>query len=322
VKDWFACLIQLDEPAKGQDGLAALVQSINSDPAWRSWWSHSGFKYLRVHPAPVMAPMDRPVVAEHRKQFILAQPSPELARLVFAGAGDDGSPVPAAAVDRAIRDTVLIGLDNAGKILGLGPGPGRQDAYKRLPPPHPQSLDDLQHHGPHGPHSHHDHADDWVFAHSAEYSRSSPPADGPHRDNQDEDEQRLLPAHPGFASHFRHRIYDADDYRNDDTMPFGTDEGADTVADWNDRADELRADTTLRDMLGTSADGFAEGRTRDDDDEVIAVGFCLLRFTGRIDAEGRRWMTSALRRQVDRQAGKEYRRMLRDLDNLPADPVP
>jgi len=41
--------------------------------------------------------------------------------------------------------------------------------------------------------------------------------------------EALPPSHPLFASHFTKRLYDAEDFRNDDVAPFGTDEGWDAV---------------------------------------------------------------------------------------------
>lgn len=80
--------------------------------------------------------------------------------------------------------------------------------------------------------------------------------------------------------------------------PFGTDDGFDEVHDWAERIDDLRRHPTLRHMLGTHAGkqiGAQEaGDLDDDDDIVIALGFTLLRFTGQIDTEGRRWLRNAL----------------------------
>lgn len=132
----------------------------------------------------------------------------------------------------------------------------------------------------------------------------------------------LPPAHPRFLAHFTHRLYDADDYTNDDVPPFGNDEGSDEVHDWAERTDELRDHPTLRHMLGDEADAMIADLERtpqtDVDDIVIGQGFTLLRFTGQIDPEGRRWLVDALRRQ---KAGgwdgtEAYTQMLRDLGSF------
>ena len=72
--------------------------------------------------------------------------------------------------------------------------------------------------------------------------------------SDDEDFERLPPAHPRFAAHFTHRVYDPDDYENDELPPFGSDEGSDEIHDWAERLDELRQNPTLRYMLGDDAD--------------------------------------------------------------------
>lgn len=63
----------------------------------------------------------------------------------------------------------------------------------------------------------------------------------------------LGPKHPSFAAHFRDGIYDdpADDF-----APFGNDEGADLLADWADRADELDSGSTLAQI---APDWFEDG---------------------------------------------------------------
>ncbi|GEO28527.1 hypothetical protein [Terrabacter aerolatus] len=109
------------------------------------------------------------------------------------------------------------------------------------------------------------------------------------------------PADDAFTDHFTSPVYDdpAGEF-----APFGTDEGADLLAEWAARRDELEATTTVRDLL---ADGFDEPSDVDgmfaglDDEDgvdaatiVVAAGFTLLRLTGQIDDEGRAMVLRAL----------------------------
>lgn len=109
------------------------------------------------------------------------------------------------------------------------------------------------------------------------------------------------PAHDAFTDHFSSPIYDdpAGEF-----APFGTDEGADLLADWAARSDELGPTSTVRDLL---ADGFddpsdVDGMLAELDDEdgvdtattVVGAGFTLLRLTGQIDDEGRAAVLRAL----------------------------
>jgi hypothetical protein len=55
----------------------------------------------------------------------------------------------------------------------------------------------------------------------------------------------------------------------------------------------------------------------DVDDFIIGTGFTLLRFTGRIDPEGRNWLLGALERQDSRMPSAEYGTMLADLRAFP-----
>ena len=296
MASWFRSF-ESDE-ADGLEEFEAFVRSIDTDPSWRGWWSRSAFKQLEIRPTPVEAPADRPLVIEHPKRFVLAQPAGGLVEPDPAGRA---GATEAELFTRWAQDAVLVGLDNVGKILGLGPGPGREQAYRSAPDPQPQSTADLR--PTMGP-----------------LAQMGHPVDGDSADEfrigDDAEVERLRAAHPRFVASFRHRIYDTDDYRNDDRMPFGTDEGADTVAEWNDRTDELTAETPLSQLLGGSGDDFSTDSNPDDDDMLIAAGFSLLRFTGRIDAEGGRWVMAALKRQKSRDAGSEYRRMLKDLENF------
>lgn len=57
------------------------------------------------------------------------------------------------------------------------------------------------------------------------------------------------PAHEKFATHFTDPIYDdpAEEF-----APFGSDEGADILAEWAERVDDLGTDSTVRDILRDS----------------------------------------------------------------------
>ena len=109
------------------------------------------------------------------------------------------------------------------------------------------------------------------------------------------------PADDAFTDHFTSPIYDdpAGEF-----APFGNDEGADLLADWAARADELGPTSTVRQLL---EDGFDDPADVDamleelEDEEgadaafvAVGAGFTLLRLTGQIDDEGRRIVLRAL----------------------------
>jgi uncharacterized protein YfeS len=109
------------------------------------------------------------------------------------------------------------------------------------------------------------------------------------------------PADDAFTEHFTSPIYNDPE---GEFAPFGNDEGADLLAEWAERADELGPTSTVRDLL---ADGFddpadvdglvADLDTEDDVDAafiIVGAGFTLLRLTGLIDDEGRRLVLRAL----------------------------
>lgn len=136
----------------------------------------------------------------------------------------------------------------------------------------------------------------------------------------DDDLDRLPPAHPRFAAHFRHQLYDPDNYENDELPPFGSDEGSDEVHDWAERLDELGQNPTLRYMVGEDADGLIANLQQteqvDGDDILVGQGFTLLRFTGQIDGEGRRWLLDALARQHQNTGFNEYAQLRADLESF------
>ncbi|MGW5237602.1 hypothetical protein ACWEOW_01575 [Monashia sp. NPDC004114] len=133
------------------------------------------------------------------------------------------------------------------------------------------------------------------------------------------------PAHEAFVAHFTDPIYDdpAEEF-----APFGSDEGADILSEWVERADDLDDRSTVRFVLqdwfedsedlqaflhdlelaaegtsGSSAEGAQTPGPRipepggdvDGATIVLGAGFTLLRLTGHIDSEGRRLVLAALR---------------------------
>ncbi len=108
--------------------------------------------------------------------------------------------------------------------------------------------------------------------------------------------------HPRFAEHFTDPLYDdpADDF-----APFGSDEGSDVFVEAEEHRTELGPAATVADLLGLTAaeDGAAfvdeiEEGSSDLDGFVIGAGFALLRLTGQIDVQGRRWLQDALDRTL------------------------
>ncbi|WOQ18321.1 hypothetical protein [Raineyella sp. W15-4] len=113
------------------------------------------------------------------------------------------------------------------------------------------------------------------------------------------DEESVGWAHPAFRAHFVDPIYEdpAGEF-----APFGTDEGADLLADWSERVDELADDMTVADLLaGSGFEGVLEdlglpdsgaavpepGGPIDVATIVVGAAFTLLRLSGRIDPAGR-----------------------------------
>ena len=130
----------------------------------------------------------------------------------------------------------------------------------------------------------------------------------------------MEPAHPRFAEHFTHPIYNDS---GNDWGPFGDDEGADTLAEWEDRRDELTSSTRLRDMYDSEEEwqeSVAEIGTSplDTDDEatwVVARAFTLLRLTGQIDDEGKAAALRGLDRLLqETDNAEEYLQQKRDLE--------
>lgn len=119
------------------------------------------------------------------------------------------------------------------------------------------------------------------------------------------DDGDLPKAAPAFAAHFSDPVYND---AGSEFAPFDTDEGFDLLYEWDERRDELEADTTVADLIEESgfSDIFSEldtpegpgiprpGGQVDAATITIGAGFTLLRLTGRIDDEGRRQTLMAL----------------------------
>ncbi|QGF23607.1 hypothetical protein [Raineyella fluvialis] len=114
-----------------------------------------------------------------------------------------------------------------------------------------------------------------------------------------EDAESAAWAHPAFRAHFADSVYEDPE---GEFAPFGTDEGADLLAEWSERVEELTDDMTVADLLAESGfEGVLEDLDLPDsgaavpepggpiDAATIVVGaaFTLLRLSGRIDTDGR-----------------------------------
>lgn len=101
---------------------------------------------------------------------------------------------------------------------------------------------------------------------------------------EDHDAPASIPlADPRFSAHFTAPFYDDLD---NESAPFGSDEGFDMLFVWAERRDELGPDGTVADVLEGDP---AEYVAADDYDSAVAVvsaGFTLLRLTGQIDPDG------------------------------------
>lgn len=139
--------------------------------------------------------------------------------------------------------------------------------------------------------------------------------------NGGEGEWAMEPAHPRFAAHFTDPMYNDP---ADDWAPFGSDEAADILAEWEERRDELTSSTRLRDMYDSEEEwresvndiGTSPLDTDDEATWVVARAFTLLRLTGQIDDEGK----AVALRGVDRllqetDNAQEYVQQKRDLES-------
>jgi hypothetical protein len=120
-------------------------------------------------------------------------------------------------------------------------------------------------------------------------------------------------AAPAFAAHFTDPIYEE---VSDDTTPFGSDEGADMLAIWDERRDELGPHSTVADVLEGDPQEYLSSNTFDDAMAVQAAGFTLLRLTGHIDAEGKQATLAALDQLMSTDMFGENPSMIRQRDDL------
>lgn len=135
----------------------------------------------------------------------------------------------------------------------------------------------------------------------------------PANKNSDSDGFGQASAQPAFAAHFTAAIYDPEDSANDETAPFGGDEGADVYAEWAERIDEVER-LTLREMLELDDEPSGSKTGPPDLDlTTIAAGFFHLRTSGWIDREGASWLRAALLRSDRDEPGAEFATMLHDL---------
>ena len=123
----------------------------------------------------------------------------------------------------------------------------------------------------------------------------------------------MAKAAPAFAAHFTDPIYEE---VSDDTAPFGSDEGADILATWEERRDELSADSTVADVLEGDPQELLRSNTFEDAMTVQAAGFTLLRLTGHIDAEGKKATLAALDQLMSPDMFGENPSMIRQRDDL------
>jgi uncharacterized protein YfeS len=123
----------------------------------------------------------------------------------------------------------------------------------------------------------------------------------------------MAKAAPAFAAHFTDPIYEE---VSDDTSPFGSDEGADMLATWDERRDQLGPDSTVADVLEGDPQEFLSSNTFEDAMAVQAAGFTLLRLTGHIDAEGKRATLAALDQLMSLDRFGKSPAMIRQRDDL------
>lgn len=106
-----------------------------------------------------------------------------------------------------------------------------------------------------------------------------------------EDDSEIPKAHPAFKAHFTDAFYED---LGEENAPFGSDEGFDMLFIWDERRDELGADSTVADVLENDPAEFIEHNEYDSAIAVQSAGFTLLRLTGQIDRPGLRSTIAAL----------------------------
>lgn len=125
------------------------------------------------------------------------------------------------------------------------------------------------------------------------------------------DDSGLAKPAPAFAAHFTDPIYAE---VSNDLTPFGSDEGWDMLATWDERRDELGPDSTVADVLEGDPAEFLESNEFDDAVAVQSAGFTLLRLTGHIDEAGRQATLQALAQlQAIDSESPELKRQVQDL---------
>lgn len=131
-------------------------------------------------------------------------------------------------------------------------------------------------------------------------------------DEDDEDWSEGFTA-PAFAAHFTDPIYRDVGL---ETAPFGSDEGADMLAIWDERRDELRPDSTVADVLEGDPEEYLSHQEVDSAVAVQSAGFTLLRLTGQIDAAGKRATLAALDQLLGEDMMGEDSVLIRQRDDL------
>src|SRR5262245_46748129 len=111
----------------------------------------------------------------------------------------------------------------------------------------------------------------------------------------------LEPAQP-FTQHFTDPLYED---RGDELAPFGSDEGSDLLAEWQNRREELGRSATLATVLKCQPNDVAEvagpmdGVDGIETASFISSGaFVLLRLVGRLDEADRELALAALDFQI------------------------
>ncbi|MBO9522112.1 MAG: hypothetical protein J7518_11295 [Nocardioidaceae bacterium] len=118
---------------------------------------------------------------------------------------------------------------------------------------------------------------------------------------------------PAFAAHFTDPTYEDE---SDETTPFGSDEGADMLASWEEHRDELGPDSTVADVLEGDPAEYLGTHTLDDAMAVQSAGFTLLRLTGHIDAAGKQATLAALDQLLSPEMFGQIASLVQQRDDL------
>ena len=153
---------------------------------------------------------------------------------------------------------------------------------------------------------------------------TSTPTPTPTPSEPSESTATLPEADPAFTKHFDAEFYQSTD---NEFAPFGTPEAAEIVVDWGNRRDELGDCSTVAKMAAADdvkikeLEADAEDGDPDADLVLVGYGFALPYLTGKIDPEGKRVLTDAVKRMRTFYAENdvpEFRTMLRDLKSFKA----